>query len=302
MLHNPSNIIRLSPLSSGAVLRLLALLSCLPAALHLDAQEARAGRRDVRIASWACYYGSKPVQALSRFDLVVLESFHQPAPPKRKGRPVALGYASLGEVDMDGRYWELVKDKPFVLDKNPNWNSRFVDVRDPGWREVMLERIVPDILARGYDGVFLDTLDSSIHLESIDPERFKGMASAAAGLVAAIKQRFPEARLCLNRAPSILETAAPLLDFALLECLYSDFDFEAGRYRLVDVKDREALLASAAVARRANPAIVMLSLDYADPGDSRTIRDALAFSRKNKLVPYVSTPELDAVHTFALGR
>ncbi|MFZ5426087.1 MAG: endo alpha-1,4 polygalactosaminidase [Thermodesulfobacteriota bacterium] len=281
---------------------MLALLSCLPAALHLDAQGACAGQRDGRIANWACYYGSKPVKALSRFDLVVLESFHQPAPPKRKGRPVALGYASLGEVDMDGRYWELVKDKPFVLDKNPNWNSRFVDVRDPGWRAVMLERIVPDILARGYDGVFLDTLDSSIHLESVDPERFKGMASAAAELVAVIKRRFPEAKLCLNRAAPILETAAPILDFALLECLYSDYDFEAKSYRLVDARERGALLESAARARRANPAIVMLSLDYADPKDARTIRNALAFSRKHKLVPYVSTPELDAVHTFALGR
>lgn len=276
------------------MLALLALLA--PSAAHA----AGPGAQPVR--TWLCYYGSKPTDALGRFDLVVLESANLPAPAKRKGRPLSLGYASLGEVDMDGRFWDDLKDQPFVLGKNDAWNSRFVDIRDPAWRAFVLERILPGILERGYDGFFLDTLDSSIHLEETDPETYKGMTDAAVELVREIRRRHPGAPVCLNRAAPILARVAGDLSFALLECLYSDYDFATKQYRLTDPAARDQLLRAAKSARQANPAITILSLDYADPKDSKRINEAVAFARKHGLVPYVSTVALDTIFTRTLRR
>lgn len=264
----------------------------------LTSRPARAA--DSAVHTWACYYGKKPQPLLARFDLVVLESNNLPPPVKRNGRPVALAYASLGEVDADGAYWSLVKGQPFVLRKNSNWNSYFVDIRDARWREVVLDRIIPDIVAKGYDGVFLDTLDSSVHLEDTDPKAFSGMTRAAVSLVHEIKSRFPNLRLCLNRAVPVLAQSAPDLDYALLEGLYSDYDGGTKHYRLVSQKDREALVAAAVQAQSANGKLIVLSLDYAAPNNAKRVRQAVAFSRNHGFVPYVATPQLDKVYTATL--
>ncbi|GFK95129.1 hypothetical protein NNJEOMEG_02987 [Fundidesulfovibrio magnetotacticus] len=280
------------------VLTLLALLLALVAVGQAHAAEPS----QPPVRSWACYYGAKPIASLTRFDLLALESSNLPAPAKRKGRPLSLGYASLGEVDMDGRFWGDVQDKPFVLGKNNSWNSRFVDIRDPAWRAFVLERILPPILERGYDGFFLDTLDSSIHLEQTDPERHAGMIDAAVEFVREIRRRHPGVLLCVNRAAPILERLAPEIDFTLLECLFSDYDFETKKYRATSASDRDQLLGAARAAKRANPRLTLLSLDYADPKDAKRIDEAIAHARKNGLVPYVATVALDRVSTRTLRR
>jgi len=277
----------------------LPLLLALPALLAPCAANAAKGSA---VKTWLCYYGSRPTPALGRFDLVVLESVNLPAPAKRGGIPLSLGYASLGEVDMDGRFWDAVKDQPFVLAKNDSWNSRFVDIRDPAWRAFVLERILPGILERGYDGFFLDTLDSSLYLEETDPEKYRGMADAAVELVREIRRRHPAAPVCLNRAAPILARVATDISFTLLECLYSDYDFATKKYRLVEPAQRNQLLDAANNARRANPGLTLLSLDYVDPKDSKRINEAVAFSRKHGLVPYVSTVALDKIFTRTLRR
>lgn len=255
-----------------------------------------------RVDNWVCFYGSKASPSLARFDLVVLESGHLPAPAKKNGKPIALGYVSLGEVGMDGRYWDVLKNEAFLLDKSEAWNSKLVDIRAPGWRAFVLERLVPDVLARGYDGVFLDTLDSSLYLEEQKPDDFSGMRQAALELMAAIREKFPDIPICVNRAAPLWQELAPKIQFVLAECLYGDYDFKNKRFVLASKADRAQLLSFAAQARRANPELVLLSLDYIAPKDNMGIKAAKAFSRKHGFIPYVSTPKLDTVSTRALGR
>ncbi|MBI4959484.1 MAG: endo alpha-1,4 polygalactosaminidase [Desulfovibrio sp.] len=253
-----------------------------------------------RVDSWACFYGSKDNPSLTRFDLVVLESGHLAPPAKKSGKPISLGYISLGEVDMDGRYWDSLKSETFLQGKSEAWNSKLVDIRAPQWRAFVLERLVTDVLARGYDGVFLDTLDSSLYLEDQKPDEFSGMRQAALDLVGAIRDRFPEIPICINRAAPLWQELAPKVQFVLAECLYGDYDFKKKRFVLTSKPDRAQLLAAAAMARKANPELTLLSLDYISPKDHSGIRAATAFSRKHGFIPYVSTPKLDTVSTRAL--
>jgi polysaccharide biosynthesis protein PelA len=268
---------------------LFAASSCLAASLpHVD--------------NWACFYGPKETPSLTRFDLVVLESGHLAAPAKINGKPVSLGYVSLGEVALDGRYWDALKDETFLLDKSEAWNSKLVDIRAPQWRVFVLERLIPDVLARGYDGVFLDTLDSSLYLEEQKPVDFSGMRDAALDLVTAIRGKYPDILICVNRAAPLWQVLAPKVQFVLAECLYGDYDFTKKRFVLTSKADRTHLVSLATQARQVNPQLVLLSLDYVSPKDRSGIKAAMAFSRKHGFIPYTSTPKLDAVSTRALKR
>jgi hypothetical protein len=52
-------------------------------------------------------------------------------------------------------------------------------VRDAAWRKFVNARLVPEILAQGFRGVFLDSLDDPIELERRDPQSRGGMAGNA---------------------------------------------------------------------------------------------------------------------------
>ncbi|MEI6740763.1 MAG: Ig-like domain-containing protein, partial [Gemmatimonadaceae bacterium] len=75
------------------------------------------------------------------------------------------------------------------------------------------------ILARGFDGVFLDTVDTGTDLERRDRARFAGATLATIDLVRAIKRRYPAAVIVLNRGYDILPTVENSVDMVLAESL-----------------------------------------------------------------------------------
>jgi len=273
---------------------LLALGCVLPAA-PLRAMEPR------EVRTWVCYYGTADRTAeLSRFDLAVLDPA-TPLPPRgRDGRPLRLGYLSLGEVDKSGPYARLVRGKSFLAGEDEFWKSWKVDVRSPEWQRLVVERLAPGVLARGFDGLFLDTLDTALHLEAAQPERYAGMARALEELVRELRRRWPGAYLCQNRGFEVLNATAPDLDFLLLEGLSSTCDHASGECRQVSDADREWQADKAAAALRVNPGLVVLSLDYAAPHDQALAAAAIAFARGRGFAPYVANYLLDDVYAHTL--
>jgi len=65
---------------------------------------------------------------------------------------------------------------------------------------------------------------------------------------------------------------------------------------------RQALVAAARKGLAANPALTVLSLDYATPDQKERIKEAISYSRSKGFVPYVSTLALDQVFYHTLGR
>ena len=78
----------------------------------------------------------------------------------RAGNTV-LAYLSVGEVAADAPYRAdvLARRLPFA-GRNATWNSDLVDLTDPRWADFFVTQLAPAIVARGFDGFFLDTLDS----------------------------------------------------------------------------------------------------------------------------------------------
>ncbi|MBV9507860.1 MAG: endo alpha-1,4 polygalactosaminidase [Acidobacteriia bacterium] len=247
---------------------------------------------------WVVCYSDKPrPEEFREYDLVVLDSQSHPplARLKRPGRTL-LAYLSLGEVSKERPYFMEAKREGILLGENPNWaGSYFVDLRSRLWLRRVLEQLVPPILASGFDGLFLDTLDDPVELERVDPAGHRGMTAAAVELVRGLRLSFPSSVLMMNRGYGLLPEVAPLIDCLLGESLYSTYDSGRRKYLRVSAADYRYQLSLLRQAKRTNPALNLFSLDYWDPGDPREIRRIYAVERANGLIPYVSTPALDRI-------
>jgi hypothetical protein len=120
-----------------------------------------------------------------------------------------IGYLSAGETAT------LLKDPStgepldiYFLDEsgnplmNPNWSSYYVDTKKSLWHDLVLNQYLPAIFNKGYDGVFLDTVDTSAN------PLFEGSAGGMSDLIRAIKLNFPDKKLVMNRGFHLLQSDA----------------------------------------------------------------------------------------------
>ncbi|WP_375195411.1 endo alpha-1,4 polygalactosaminidase [Sphingobium sp.] len=249
-----------------------------------------------RSGAWALDYGGTTDPALARtFDLLILEpDFPRPIQPLRGPKSRILAYISLGEVH-GGRPFITELEKAGALrQSNPNWpDARLVDLRDPAWTKLVLDRLVPAILQKGYDGIFMDTLDNAEAMERQDAERNGGMVEGAARLVQAIRKRFPPITIMMNRGYALLPLVATHIDLVLAEAMASRWNFAEGRYEMTTAEDWAWQAGQLLAAKQVNPRLGLATLDYWDPQDKATVASLYARERAAGFQPYVSTLALD---------
>ena len=245
------------------------------------------------------YYGLENAPALRAFRLAVLDAEAAESLLAHRGpRARLLGYASLGEVHRSRRHFAAAQADGLLLGPNPAWpEAEFVDLRSPRWTSLILDHVVPDILARGFDGLFLDTLDDAEHLEHQDPRRFSGMVAAAAALVRAMRRRVPGRPIMVNRAYAVLPRLVGAFDMLLGESVRARHVGESERdgYALTTEADYHWQRDRMWEARDRDPALRVFSLDYWDPEDRAGIARLYAEQRQNGFVPYVATRDLTRI-------
>lgn len=244
-----------------------------------------------------CYGQDATMEQLAPYRRLVLDGDHHPplAPLRARGIEV-FGYVSVGEADAARAHYPAVAAAGVLLGANPNWpGAHYVDLRRPAWHALLLDRIIPAVLAEGFGGLFLDTLDDAAFLEQADPVANRGMVEAAAELVRAIHRRYPALPLMLNRAYDVGALVAADLDSLLAESLASTYDFQSRQYRLRSVADLNWGLEQLAELRRLNPNLRLYTLDYWEPGDVAGTRRLYERERRAGFVPYVATIDLQRV-------
>ncbi len=272
------------------LLLVFALMLCLN-----SPSAAFAGKANPR--TWLCYYGNTyGPEIYSRFDLVILDGhYHPPLPDKSQASPLIFGYVSVGEVIENGHLWPLAKDKPYLIRKNQFWNSWIVDVRDSEWQQLLFDTVIPSVLNRGFDGLFLDTFDSGLSLlNGKHGMRFRGTESALVDITAKIKKTYPDRHIAVNRGLPILPAIARNIRFVVAESLYSRYT-EGKGYERVDETTQQILLQQIEAGLKINPELGILTLDYAGDSQFDLAQEAIVFSRKKGFVPYVSTYKLDQI-------
>jgi uncharacterized protein (TIGR01370 family) len=207
---------------------------------------------------------------------------------------IRLAYLSVGEADRHRRAAEGVRGQPFLVEPNPDWPDNVrVDVRDPRWQELLLEREVPRLLGLGFDGLMLDTIDTAPYLEDKDRARYGGSRQALRDWLKRLRERFPRAVVVANTSLA-LPDVAPFVDGLVVEGLFATYDFGRRAYRATTERERVWKLAQIERARRIAPRPVF-TIEYADFGDVALARWAEEESARHGFRPYVGVKDLNAL-------
>ncbi|SDF05443.1 extracellular protein [Thalassobaculum litoreum DSM 18839] len=274
------------------------------ASLALGALSARGkqafarSRSDENPYQWTVFYAEEAAfETLLPYDLLIFDrTAHPPLEPLIDAGKTVFGYISLGEMNRQRDVFARLQDWGILGEENPNWEgSYFIDVRDTRWVALVIEEMVPAILRRGFQGLFLDTLDNPIELERRDPVANAGMTKASARLIKALKLHWPEVPIILNRGYELLDQVAFDIDHVLGESVYADYDFSTKTYQKVPDPLYREQVEILQQAQRKNPDLSVLSLDYWDPADTRTIAEIYRVQRENGFSPYVATIDLDRI-------
>lgn len=262
--------------------------------LVLAVQQAYAGP----YKRYAVYYSDQlNIDVFDNYEVLIFDGeVHPPLRPLADRDKLLLGYLSLMEIDRMRSYFEELKQQNVILGQHPQWqNSYYVDVRSRIWIEKVINEIIPDILRRGFHGLFIDTLDNAADLEKKDPETYKGMKAAAIKLVKAIRLHYPGAKLMINRGYDILPELANDIDMVMAESMYSRFDFDALEYGKQSDSNYDYVLNLLKDFKEQNPKIHVFTLDYWKRDDVEAIRAIYEKQRSHGFVPYVGEVLLNDV-------
>ena len=226
----------------------------------------------------AVFYGRGELAALKGFQRVALQAAHytdEAVGALKAAGTSPLAYLSLGE-DASADTGELVPWRR--LERNPDWHGHYVKAAHPGWAAQLLGQ-AEALLARGFEGFLLDTLDTV--------DLFPEDRDAYLALVAALRRRAPQGYLLVNRGFSLLPELAGQVDGVLFEAFSSTWRRGGGTRAL---PPRDLLLNTERAATLETLGLALYALDYADtPALEAFARDR---ARSHGLVSLISNREL----------
>ncbi|WP_228301055.1 endo alpha-1,4 polygalactosaminidase [Marinobacter lipolyticus] len=238
------------------------------------------------------YYGNEsPIGSLYAYDWLILQQDQVPDARLQllaQGGTLPLAYVSVGEMARSHRlYAEL--DASWKLGENPDWNSAVLDLRNVEVRRFLIERLVAPAIARGFRGVFLDTLDSHLLVApgKTDPD---GFATGQQHFIRDVKARFPDTKIILNRGFHLTGAIDDLVDGVAFESYREGYDPGRKRYYSVSDQDRQWLESQLAPWREQRPDIPLIAIDYVQ--DASRAPELAARLREDNLVPVVTNPAL----------
>ncbi|MEY2879136.1 MAG: hypothetical protein RLZZ15_1516 [Verrucomicrobiota bacterium] len=274
---NPPRVRRASPAALAVFVRALALLFALA-----FSPAARAGEPLSFYVNYAARVATAPLAAHA-LSIVHPDATLDLAAAHRAGATV-LAYLSVGEVAADAPYRAEVLRRalPFA-GRNETWKSDLIDLSDARWADFLVGELAATAARRGFDGFFLDTLDS------VPPAAHARLAA----LIVRLHAAFPGKKIVLNRGFAVFPAIRDAIDGVLVESLFETQDLATKTFRAVPAAESAALLAELKKISAAGRAVYVL--DYADPADPAR---AAAGARRIQALGYhafVSTPALDGV-------
>jgi uncharacterized protein (TIGR01370 family) len=256
---------------------------------RLDARTTRSARLAAlrRVERWAPLIGAYELPALDGFQLVVVDGLRDAdggasavrarMEAARATGALVIAYLSVGTVE-DWRPYATEVPRAWTFGPMPGWEGeRLVDARAEGWRRIMA-REAAGLQEMGFDGVFLDNLDvAEEHPETQD---------AMVELVSAVRAAAEELVLVAQNGLAVVDRLP--VDAVSREDTW--WRWEEGRYRASPL--RETVEIVAALRRQRARGLVVLTLDYTEPGDPEA--DAIVRrSRAEGFVPAVGVLALD---------
>jgi hypothetical protein len=241
-------------------------------------------------SSVAFFYADQPpVAELAQFDWVVLEPGH--ATPEAlktlydEGSR-AFAYLSVGEMITDQTNSSLI-DPGWKLGSNQAWSSSVMDLANPGWQDYLLQR-ARDMQSQGFQGLFLDTLDS---YQLLPPAARAAQQQGLRQILERLHRELPGLALFFNRGFEVIEGLSWTPDAVAVESLYAGWDQAGQTYRAVPKADQDWLQVQFAPLKKRGIPIVIL--DYLPPEQRDAARALAKRLTAEGFIPWVSVPALD---------
>jgi uncharacterized protein (TIGR01370 family) len=215
--------------------------------------------------------------------MAILEPDHGAPAPLPGTNTKFYGYISIGEVNDSRPYWKTIRDEPWIRAANPNWpNAHGVDFRAKGWQKLLLDTVIPSIITKRFNGIFLDTIDEAL-------QQFPDTRQALIRWIRSVKAQFPTLGILPNNGLDIVMDIGATIDGVVVEDLYTHYNFQK-KISEADLKldeEKEPIL-DAFIAKFKKPVYVVL---YGDP-KSELVRHAIARCKAKGYRWYVTTIDL----------
>lgn len=221
------------------------------------------------------------VKRLAARDLVVVDGDEttdgQVQRLRAKGA-VVLAYLSVGSVESWRSWFPLLKD--YRLEELGDWEGeRYTDVSRPEARAALADTIAPQLLAKGFDGLFLDNVD----MVDDRPAQQPGMLDLVQRL--ATRVRAAGHVLMAQNADVSIDPFVPYLDAWNREDPTGTYDFDRKRYQPTDEAGRR--LARATIKKLRTAGLVVTTTDYFGSPTSAQAKRAIRISCQAGAVPFV---------------
>jgi len=236
-------------------------------------------------SSIAFYYNSiDSVRELMNYERVVVSP--NLITPKqidtlKQANTDVFAYLSVGEFDGPSLPNNLRTSSPA---KNENWQSYAMDLTSPDW-QLYLTKQSKSYLAKGFDGLFLDTLDSYYLFADNETEQRK-QQQALVGIIAGLNQLAGEPKLILNRGFEIVGQLEQPISAVLAESLYNSYHPVDNSYHKVKPSDSEWLANKLDQVKERG--IETIVIDYIPSRDREAQRAAARRLLNEGYTPYVS--------------
>ena len=234
------------------------------------------------------YYGrdiSWPMVGIH--DYIILEPSHVDVYTHgfKRYRKRIYAYVSIGEVKKSRPWFNQIK-KEWILGQNNVWKGMVVDLANPDYRQFMLDKVIEPLFAKGFQNLFLDTVNICDRLK--DSKKKASCREGSIALIKEIKRRHPRAGLIVNRGFHIFDRIKNDIDAVLFESYYRGIDGK--KYVHVKDADRRWLDRQLEPIKRAG--VPVIALDYLEnPHSKEADRISDRLSQKG-FIPYISDKNL----------
>jgi hypothetical protein len=163
------------------------------------------------------------------YDFSILDLQAQPdlGPGHAAGKKF-FSYLSVGEIAGDAFYLADVKARGVkLLSYNSEWRSYYPDLSDVKWADYVVQVLAPKIVAKGFDGFFLDTVDAVETMMALQPGRAAEHRSGMVNLITRLKNAFPTKQIILNRGFAVFDSVKHQVKGMLVEELFQRDDYSS---------------------------------------------------------------------------
>jgi len=231
------------------------------------------------------------------YDMAILDPDYHPPLEDVPDQVILIAYVSFG-VAVDYRsYWPRAKDQPWLVGEKPGESGNyFVDVRSQAWKNILIQEVIPDIVAKGYDGIFIDNIDHGTRLNEVFPGQFGGSEDAMIQLIRDVHEVFPDLMLISNNAYEFLPKIAPVLSALLVEELFSGINSDTDQYEAVSKVSRDRMVRILQDMRRYHH-LAVFNIERIPPENRTGTHQTIQSSHQLGFKPYIVGRKFDRIYS-----